>query len=180
MPDAVYTFARILLPVLFVAEGVGQLANAGNFAHVLQQSMALLKVPLPEQFDVHGISRFVILASLIGVVEVVAGTMIVLGYFTRTAAVVLAVFTACTIAFGHPFWTMEGPLRALNLTQALKNVSIIAGLLMVAAIGGGALFARWPPPCVSWPAKRAPRYGGCVTRGKSGAGESRRYTAEVR
>lgn len=133
MRDPVYVLARILLPILFVVEGAGQLANVDSVARILQESM----LPFPQQLDLFGVSRFVILGYLVGVIEVMAGSMVILGYFTRMAAVVLAIFTVCTIAFGHPFWTMEGQLRALYFTQALKNVSIIAGLLMIAASGGG-------------------------------------------
>ena len=133
MRDPVYALARVLLPILFVVDGIGQLANVDGLARMLQASMP----PLPEQLDVLGVSRFVILGYLAGVVEIVAGVMVILGSCTRTAAVALAIFTACTIAFGHQFWTMEGQFRALNLTQALKNVSIVAGLLMIAALGAG-------------------------------------------
>ena len=63
--------------------------------------------------------------------------MVALGNRTRAAALVLALFTVATIVVGHPFWTMEGAARAANLTQALKNLSIVSGLLIVAALGPG-------------------------------------------
>jgi putative oxidoreductase len=133
MWEPVYALARILLPILFIVEGVGQLANIDSIARMLQETM----LPIPG-LDVIGPARFMILGYLIGLIEIVGGLMIVVGFYTRTAALVLAVFTICTIVFGHPFWLMDGQLRALNLTQALKNLSIIAGLLMVAAVGAGA------------------------------------------
>jgi putative oxidoreductase len=59
------------------------------------------------------------------------------GYRTRAAALILALFVLGTILVAHPFWAMEGRIRALNLTQALKNLSIVSGLLIVAALGAG-------------------------------------------
>ena len=52
-------------------------------------------------------------------------------------AIALLLFTACTIIFAHPFWTMEGAARAANQVQALKNLAIMGGLLIFAAMGSG-------------------------------------------
>ena len=133
MWGTVYSLARVLLPLLFVVEGIGKFANVGGIARMLQAS----SLPVPAQLDAIGISRFVLLGYLVALIEVLCGLMVMLGYRTRLAAVVLAAFTAGTIMVGHPFWMMEGQLRALEFTQALKNISIIAGLLIIAALGPG-------------------------------------------
>ena len=133
MWGTVYSLARILLPLLFVIEGIGQIANNAGFATMLLTS----NMPLPVQFDPFGISRFVILAYLVSAIEVLCGLMVMFGYRTRAAAFVLVIFTIGTIMFVHPFWLLEGKLRALEFTQALKNISIIAGLLIIAALGPG-------------------------------------------
>ena len=54
------------------------------------------------------------------------------------------VFTACTIVFVHHFWDMEGAAYTGNMTQALKNLSIIGGLLLV--VGGRLGAERDGPP----------------------------------
>jgi len=133
MWGTVYSLARILLPLLFVVEGIGKLANVGGIARMLQAS----NLPVPAQLDAVGVSRFVLLGYLVALIEVVCGLMVMAGYRTRLAALLLALFTVGTIFVGHPFWMMEGKLRALEFTQALKNLSIIAGLLIVAALGPG-------------------------------------------
>jgi putative oxidoreductase len=133
MWGAVYTLARVLLPLLFIVEGVRKFADVGGIAGMLQTS----DLPVPMQLEAIGVSRFVLLGYLVALIEVVCGLMVLLGYRTRFAALVLALFVAATIVVAHPFWAMEGQMRALNQTLALKNLSIIAGLLIVAALGPG-------------------------------------------
>jgi putative oxidoreductase len=134
MWDWVYTLARVLLPVLFIVEGVGQMANMGAFADKLQKS----NVPFQIELEMHGAHRFLIIGYLAALIEIAAGLMLMIGYKTRVAALVLVPFTLGTIFIGHPFWLMEGAMRAINFTDALKNLSIVAGLLLVAAKGPGA------------------------------------------
>jgi putative oxidoreductase len=61
--------------------------------------------------------------------------MIMLGLKARWGAVVLILFTACTIFFVHHFWDMQGADYMDNMREALKNLSIMGGLLLVAACG---------------------------------------------
>ena len=57
------------------------------------------------------------------------------GWLRRLLSLSLAVFTALTVVFAHHFWDMSGADFANNLTQALKNLSMIGGLLLVVAVG---------------------------------------------
>jgi putative oxidoreductase len=50
---------------------------------------------------------------------------------------VLIVFTACTIIFVHHFWDMQGDALIQNRADALKNLSIMGGLLLIVAVGAG-------------------------------------------
>jgi len=133
MWGSVYSLARVLMPLLFVFEGIAKFAGIGPLVERLQAA----NLPVPAQLDAIGVSRFVLIAYAAALIEVVCGLMVMLGYRTRTAALILALYTAGTIVIGHPFWTMEGQIRAVNLTSALKNLSIISGLLIIAALGPG-------------------------------------------
>lgn len=133
MSDWLYALARVLLPLLFVVEGVGKFANMSVFADMLQRSSLPQYVPL----EFLGPSRFLVLGYLVAAVEVVGGLMIMLGYRTRLAAIGLVLFTIAAILIAHPFWLLEGRVRAIELTNALKNLSIIAGLLFLVAAGPG-------------------------------------------
>jgi putative oxidoreductase len=71
------------------------------------------------------------------VLEAVAALMVVIGYKTRFAAFALFVFTALTIVFFHNFWSMEGAARQMSQIHALKNLAIMAGMLLLMAKGAG-------------------------------------------
>ena len=74
-----------------------------------------------------------VLAIVVALVEIVGGLLITFNVLTRGAAVVLLLFTAVTTFYYHDFWNMAGADRTNNLNLALKNLSIIGALLMLAA-----------------------------------------------
>jgi putative oxidoreductase len=81
--------------------------------------------------------KYELLGYLIAVIEIACGLMVLVGLKARWAALVLIVFTACTIIFVHHFWDMEGAALIEARTEALKNLSIMGGLLLVVAMGSG-------------------------------------------
>jgi putative oxidoreductase len=79
----------------------------------------------------------VVVAYTVACIDLFGGVMVLIGFKTRWAALVLLAFTVLTIFFAHPFWNMEGAARAANQVQALKNLSIMGALLLIAAHGAG-------------------------------------------
>ena len=75
------------------------------------------------------------LAIAVALVEIVGGTLdhVKIDRPDGGAAVVLLLFTAVTTFYYHDFWNMAGADRTNNLNLALKNLSIIGALLMLAA-----------------------------------------------
>src|SRR5262249_27392555 len=76
-----------------------------------------------------------LLAIASGVVEVVAGLMIALNYGTRLAAFVLILFTGAATYYMHDFWNQVDPERTDNIVHALKNLSVLGGLLVFFSLG---------------------------------------------
>jgi uncharacterized membrane protein YphA (DoxX/SURF4 family) len=74
-----------------------------------------------------------ILAIVIGVIEFVAALLVAVNVLTRTAAVVLLIYTAVG-AFYTDFYGVE---RIALSTHVLESLSIIGGLLMLAALPRG-------------------------------------------
>jgi putative oxidoreductase len=128
-----YTVGRIILPVVFIVSGIQKLMNVQGIAKMLDTN----KIPIPDQIVPYlgGLPKYEALGYLIGGVEVICGLMVMVGLLARWAALVLVVFTACTIAFIHHFWDMQGDAFAANQAQAFKNLSIMGGLLLVVACG---------------------------------------------
>jgi putative oxidoreductase len=133
--NAAYTLGRILIPLVFIVAGIQKLMSIGEVAKML----ATNNVPIPDEIVPYlgGIPKYEFLAYLIAAVEIICGLLVLIGLKARWAALVLAVFTACTIIFVHHFWDMEGAALIQNRTEALKNLSIMGGLLLIVAIGSG-------------------------------------------
>ena len=77
-----------------------------------------------------GMPKYEALGYLIAAIEIICGLMVLIGLKARWAALVLVVFTACTIIFVHHFWDMAGRrIHSATATEALKNLSIMGGLV---------------------------------------------------
>jgi putative oxidoreductase len=134
MSRLLYALGRILLPAVFIVAGWNKLLDIKGVIAQLEPK----NLPIPFETDQYiGMPKLEALAYLVAAVELFGGVMILIGWKARWAALVLFVFSGLTIYYFHDFWTMEGADRLLNQTMALKNLSIMGGLLMVMAIGSG-------------------------------------------
>ena len=132
--NVAYTLGRIFIPIVFLVSGIQKVMNIGEIA----QMLAANGVPFPDEIVPYlgGIPKYEALGYLIAAIEIICGLMVLIGLKARWAALVLIVFTACTIIFVHPFWE-GGADQIANRTEALKNLSIMGGLLLIVAVGAG-------------------------------------------
>lgn len=111
---------RMLLGLLFLVSGYNKLmgdAGVSGFAQGLENM---------------GLPMAALLAWVVVLIEIVGGAMLILGYRVGLAAGALIIFLALTVLLVH------NPLKdAAQLTAALKNLSILGGLLYVMAFGAG-------------------------------------------
>jgi putative oxidoreductase len=122
--DILILAARILLMVLFVSSGWSKLVDyPGTVAY-----LASLNTPLPA-----------VAAAVAVIMEFFVAIALVVGVWVRPLALLFALFVVGTGVIGHPFWSMEGAERAMNMTQYYKNLSIAGGLLLLAVTGAGRL-----------------------------------------
>jgi putative oxidoreductase len=120
--NEIILLARILLMILFILSGWSKLTNFdGTVAY-----MTSLGAPVP-----------MLAAGIAIVMEVFVAIAIILGFYTRPLAFLLALFVLGTALIGHHFWTMADPERAANMIQFFKNLSIIGGLLLLGITGPG-------------------------------------------
>jgi putative oxidoreductase len=116
--------ARLLLALMFVLAGYGKLAGlAGTAGYIASKGL-----PMP-----------MVLAVAAGVVELVAGVMLIVGWKARWAALALAAFTLVATLIFHAFWAMPAEQQMMQQLMFMKNLSVIGGLLFVFAFGPGAL-----------------------------------------
>jgi len=120
--DIFILIARVLLMILFIVSGWAKLTGfEGTVGY-----MTSLGAPAP-----------MVAAAVAVIMEFFVGIVLILGFYTRPLAFLFALFVLGTALLGHPFWNMVDPERAANLTQFLKNLSIVGGLLLLAVSGPG-------------------------------------------
>lgn len=120
--DALALVGRILLGSIFVLSGFQKLMGYSG----LVATIAGKGLPMPQ-----------VLAVLSVAIELGAGLLLVVGLKARWAALLLFLFTIPVTLTFHNFWTMAGADAAMNEIQFLKNVAIMGGMLLAAALGPG-------------------------------------------
>lgn len=113
---AVALLARILLSLLFIPAGFSKLTAIAGTAGFF----AKLGLPMPS-----------VVAVIVGLLELVGGLAVLIGFQTRIAAVLLGLFTigAALIAHAAPF----------DQTAFMKNLAIAGGFFILALHGAGSL-----------------------------------------
>lgn len=113
---------RLLIAALFLVAGIRK---------VMMFSMSVgyftkLGFPMPEVMTVIAIA-----------IEIGGALALILGWKTRAAALLLALFTVIATFMAHRFWEFDAAQQANQLNHFLKNAAIVGGLLFVAASGPG-------------------------------------------
>lgn len=115
---------RILLALLFLLAGIDKLADIAGTAGYISS------VGLPAATP---------LAVLSGAFEVLAALALAVGWQARWAALSLALFTLLTNVLFHNYWALPADQVYLEQVKFMKNLSIVGGMLVVAALGAGPL-----------------------------------------
>jgi uncharacterized membrane protein YphA (DoxX/SURF4 family) len=132
---AFVTFGRVLFAVLFIYTGATKLFGIQATADFIATKVAIpeLLAPYTAQLEaLTGMPTPHMLAIAVGGFEVLAGLMIAINFLSRFFAILLIVFVGATIYYFHDFWNQMPPDNAKTLIDALKNLSIIGGLFMIA------------------------------------------------
>ena len=113
---------RIIMSAMFLFSGVMKLVDvSGTAGHIAEKGL-----PAPEA-----------LAIGVGLFEIVAGAMLVVGWHTRIAAWALAGFCVLSGVLFHNFWAFEGREAVAQMLNLFKNVTIAGGFMILAAWGPG-------------------------------------------
>ena len=115
---------RLLLASLFLPAGISKLTGfAGTVGYI--QSVGL---PFPE-----------LAAAVAAIVELLGALALIVGYRTRVAAVVLAVFTLIASFIFHAYWAAPAGMQMMQKLLFNKNIAVAGGLFVLAALGAGSL-----------------------------------------
>jgi uncharacterized membrane protein YphA (DoxX/SURF4 family) len=137
---AFVTFGRILFSVLFIYSGAAKLfgiqATADAIATKVIATMPALVAPYVTQLEgISGMPMPQMLAIAVGAFEVIAGLMIALNFGARFFAILLIFFVGAATFYFHDFWNQASPSDGKMLSEALKNISIIGALFIIAGYG---------------------------------------------
>jgi putative oxidoreductase len=122
LSDLFALLGRIGLAAVFVKSGIAKMgAFAGTSGYIASKGL-----PLPD-----------VLAVIAIIIEVPVAIALVVGWKTRWAALVIAVFTLLAALLFHAYWTMPADKQFVDNLMFWKNVAIAGGLLAVAAFGAG-------------------------------------------
>src|SRR6202171_3364811 len=137
---ALITFGRILFAVLFIYSGATKLFGVQQTADFIAAKVAIpaLLAPYTSQLEtMTGMPMPQLLALSIGAFEIIAGLMIALNFGARFFAILLIFFLLAATFYFHDFWNQPAPDNAKTLVDALKNLSLIGALFIIAGYGRG-------------------------------------------
>ena len=137
---AFITFGRILFAVLFIYTGATKLFAVQQTADFIASRMPIptLLAPYTSQLEtLTGMPMPQLLALSAGGFEIIAGLMIAVNFGARFFAILLVFFVLTATFYFHDFWNQAAPENAKTLIDALKNLSIVGGLFMIAGYGRG-------------------------------------------
>ena len=123
--DTCLLAGRLLLGLYFLGPGIMKVLDfAGTSAHMAQAGVPMIPA----------------LLSITIVLQIGCGAMLIVGFKGRAAAFLLAGLTLLINFYMHRFWGMEDGLAKGHETQNfVKNLGVMAGLLIVAGLGTGRL-----------------------------------------
>lgn len=137
---AFITFGRVLFAVLFIYSGATKLFGIAATADFIAAKVTIpaLIAPYTSQLEtLAGMPFMQLLAICVGAFEIIAGLMIALNFGARFFAILMILFVLAATFYFHDFWNQPAPDNAKTLVEALKNLSIIGALFIIAGYGRG-------------------------------------------
>ena len=115
---------RVLLALMFVLSGFGKLGDiAGTAGYIASGGLPMASA----------------LAVIVGLLELLGGLAIVVGFQARWAALALGLFTLAASLLFHKFWAAPADQAFVQQLLFMKNLSVAGGMFLVAALGTGPL-----------------------------------------
>jgi len=137
---AFITFGRILFAVLFIYLGATKLFGIQATADFIATKVTIPAALAPYTAQLETLTAMTtpqLLAIAGGAFEIIAGLMIALNFGARFFSFVLIVYLAAATFYFYDFWNQAPPENGKTLVDALKNLSIIGALFMIAGYGRG-------------------------------------------
>jgi putative oxidoreductase len=119
--SAVVVLGRFWFALIFLMAGANHF-NKQTIGYAASQGVPLASVAVP----------------LSGVLAIVGGLSILLGYRARLGAWLIVLFLIPVTLMMHKFWTVTDPMMAqIQMVLFMKNVSMLGGALLISHFGAG-------------------------------------------
>jgi putative oxidoreductase len=114
---------RVFYSLIFIVASLGHFSQ-GTINYAAAQGVPLATVAVP----------------LSGILALLGGLSVALGYKAKWGAVLLGLFLLPVTVMLHNFWAMQDPATAqMHQVMFLKNVSMLGGALLILNFGSGPL-----------------------------------------
>jgi putative oxidoreductase len=112
---------RFLFGLIFIMSGPRHFTSE-TIAYAAAQGVPLASIAVP----------------ISGVLALLGGLSILLGYRARIGAWLIVLFLVGVTPLMHNFWAVSDPMmRQMQMIMFMKNVSILGGALLVTQLGSG-------------------------------------------
>ena len=116
---------RILYSLIFIMFGFNHIFNISQ----MSQYAAMKGVPMPT-----------VAVFVTGVMILLGGLSVALGYKSKVGALLLVVFLIPTTLMMHNFWAIEDPMQSqMEMIMFMKNLGLLGGALLIYYFGSGPL-----------------------------------------
>jgi putative oxidoreductase len=112
---------RSFFSLIFILSGINHF-NSGTIAYAAGQGIPFASILVPFS----------------GIMAVVGGLSVLLGYYARVGAMLLILFLVPITLTMHNFWTISDPtMHQMQMIQFMKNLSMLGGAILIAFYGSG-------------------------------------------
>jgi putative oxidoreductase len=119
----VVLLGRILFTLIFITAAPGHFA-AGTIGYAASKGVPMASILVP----------------LSGIIAIVGGLSILLGFKAKYGAWLIVIFLVPITFMIHNYWTVADPMmRSMQQINFMKNLSMIGAALMIAHFGSGPL-----------------------------------------
>jgi len=117
----VVLLGRLFFALIFLMAGPNHFSGQ-TIAYAASQGVPLASIAVP----------------LSGVLAIVGGLSILLGYRARIGAWLIALFLVAVTPMMHKFWTITDPMmQQMQMIMFMKNVAMLGGALLISQLGAG-------------------------------------------
>lgn len=132
------SIGRVCVSFIFILSGIGKIIDFDQSLQNLSEQIIVLPrayaaFPWLDEWIMELSGQAPLLLGVAATIEILGGMLLLLGWKARLGATLLAIFLIPTTLVFHHFWDLQGPDRSLQMAMLLKNLSILGGLLYIAA-----------------------------------------------